>query len=176
MQDHKLDNEKIFDSLEPNDTWRNWISLKLDGEKVKIFPVVSTIALNNEKDTIEILTDHEGRLLGYFGYAMLSKEIQSLNHPDEKDAEYANLPLLKMDESQRTLPSQDMEYFGKFYYHYTQKPVESLEGSVSARYNHSDKKIGINITGQNREFWEVKDSLNNHTVNVQNDGTIFGRV
>ncbi|QLD32471.1 transferrin-binding protein-like solute binding protein [Mannheimia varigena] len=65
---------------------------------------------------------------------------------------------------------------GKFYYHYTDAPVQNLEGRVSAHYNHNDKKIGIELFGQNQEYWEVKDNVKVKTVDVKEDGSIFGKL
>lgn len=170
------DNAQIFANLPKEQAASEWIALQFEDNQVKIVPIASHITLNNQFPTADILTDRDGRLLGYIGYAMLSKEKVSANHPDEKEVEYANFPLLKMDESQKGLPSQDMHYNGSLHYHYLQAPMEALQGRVSAHYHHQQKQIAIDLFGEKGEYWVVKNGLKDQNVAVEPNGEIFAKV
>lgn len=175
--EHSLpDNQKIFNELELNYENRHWISLKLENDKITMSPLSAEIAINNAKPELQALMGKDGRLLGYYGYAQLSKTVPNPYYPDENSAEYAQLSLLAMDESQKIQPQQNLHYVGNFYYHYLNSPTQALSGRVSAYYNNDDKRLSMELFGEDNDYWELKESRKAASVNVAPDGTIFGRL
>lgn len=173
-----FDNNKIFAEFNQKggvyDT-NEWISLKFDGDKVHMLPIAANIHLNNAPE-LSTLHDKEGRLLGYYGFAMLSKTVPNPYYPDENLAEYRYLDLLEIDDTQKVQPNKTMNYEGKFYYHYTSTPVEAKEGNAKAHYRGNDKRISLELFGENGEHWELKENARTFTVPVQADGSVSGRL
>lgn len=173
-----FDNNKIFAEFNQKggvyDT-NEWISLKFDDDKVRMLPIAANIHLNNAPE-LSTLNDKEGRLLGYYGFAMLSKTVPNPYYPDENLAEYRYLDLLEIDDTQKVQPNKTMNYEGKFYYHYTSTPVEAKEGNAKAHYRGNDKRISLELFGENGEHWELKENARTFTVPVQSDGSVSGRL
>lgn len=173
-----FDNNKIFAEFNQKggvyDT-NEWISLKFDDDKVHMLPIAANIHLNNAPE-LSTLHDKEGRLLGYYGFAMLSKTVPNPYYPDENLAEYRYLDLLEIDDTQKVQPNKTMNYEGKFYYHYTSTPVEAKEGNAKAHYRGNDKRISLELFGENGEHWELKENARTFTVPVQADGSVSGRL
>lgn len=173
-----FDNNKIFAEFNQKggvyDT-NEWISLKFDDDKVRMLPIAANIHLNNAPE-LSTLNDKEGRLLGYYGFAMLSKTVPNPYYPDENLAEYRYLDLLEIDDTQKVQPNKTMNYEGKFYYHYTSTPVEAKEGNAKAHYRGNDKRISLELFGENGEHWELKENARTFTVPVQADGSVSGRL
>ena len=146
----------------------NWVKLNLSGNEIELAPV-DGVTSRPENQTIHTLRNSDGELLGYYGYATVSKVTPDPNRPDENNVEYRHLALKAIDDSQMIQPSLDMQYLGKMYYALNQVQAQALEADVQARYQSANKQITIEIFGDNHQL-ETKNAY------VENSGSIFTRL
>ncbi|MDH2998972.1 hypothetical protein A1D22_03735 [Pasteurellaceae bacterium LFhippo2] len=128
---------------------------------------------NLSNSHLETLRDNNGHLMGYYGYAALSRETENDTVSDGKTLAYRYLPLLEMDHNQPTTqPTTNIQYQGKMYYHYTEIPAQALEASVRANYIAETKKLTMDITGTRNgdDYWQLK------ATEVSKDGNVVGRL
>ncbi|MCT8776280.1 hypothetical protein KZ340_09550, partial [Glaesserella parasuis] len=62
----------------------NWVSITLEGKEIKLAPVNGSNSNNSKMNT---LRDADGNLVGYYGYATLSKTKPDPYRPDENNVE-----------------------------------------------------------------------------------------
>ncbi|MCT8776639.1 hypothetical protein KZ340_11580, partial [Glaesserella parasuis] len=109
--------------------------------------------------------DADGNLVGYYGYATLSKTKPDPYRPDENNVErkYMALQEVTAREEAKTHPTHDLSYQGKMYYALKDAPEQAKEANVTATYKHMNKSILINIydvNGNNLTTNETKVSEN----------------
>ncbi|WGE89082.1 transferrin-binding protein-like solute binding protein [Actinobacillus arthritidis] len=187
-------NEDILKGLEVKDINSGIITisdvvlnLKLDDNKnVKISllnedPNRNNLLIANRISNSEIktLNDSTGKLLGYYGYMQLNQVKQG----EREGIDSRNLNdhyLLSMNDNEKRRPANSLVYKGNMFYQYTEGSNEKLEASVSAKYNHADKKLSMDISGKGDDYWQLGNTgstkLLTSKVNgasVDQDGTIL---
>lgn len=113
-----------------------------------------TITNKISSSKIKTLNDSTGKLLGYYGYIQLSQVIQG----EREGIDNINLKdhyLLSMSDSEKRRPDNSLEYKGNMFYQYTESSNEKLEAIVSAKYNHIDKKLSMEIFGKGDDYWRL---------------------
>lgn len=150
----------------------NWVKLNLSGNEIELAPV-DGVTSRPENQTIHTLRNSDGELLGYYGYATVSKVTPDPNRPDENNAEYRHLALKAVDDSQMIQPSVDMQYLGKMYYALNQVQAQALEADVQAHYSSEKKQIIIDIYGIKEHLGTDYTSL---PTNVDSDGIIVTKL
>lgn len=167
----KLSDSEIFGRFSKNGGHYDanaWMSINLDGTELKLAGL-SDAHLNAQQ--IHTLRDSDGQLVGYYGYAALSKTKPSQYHPEENVAEYKYMALREAREEARSVPNVDMTYRGKMYYALDSAPQQALEADVSANYRNASKSISIEIAGQSdRSGWHL---TTNTPQSVSENGSIF---
>ncbi|MDO9656912.1 hypothetical protein [Glaesserella parasuis] len=129
----------------------NWVSITLEGKEIKLAPVNGSNSNNSKMNT---LRDADGNLVGYYGYATLSKIKPNPYKPDESIAEYRYMALQEAKYDARSIPNVDMTYRGTMYYALDTAPQQALEADVSANYKNANKSISIEIFGKaERSSW-----------------------
>ncbi|SUU00415.1 outer membrane lipoprotein A [Actinobacillus lignieresii] len=162
------------------------LNLTLDEqENIQIRLSESDIVRNDLKITntipnqdIRTLKDSTGRLLGYYGYMQLNQVIEDERY-GINNVDLVGHYLLSMDESTKTAPNKSIEYRGKMLYGYKNVDNRNLVADVQASYNHSDKKLSMEIFGDQGDYWKLGAIGNNRLpkdmvtgVVVDKDGTI----
>ncbi|VEB27335.1 outer membrane lipoprotein A [Actinobacillus lignieresii] len=162
------------------------LNLTLDEqENIQIRLSESDIVRNDLKITntipnqdIRTLKDSTGRLLGYYGYMQLNQVIEDERY-GINNVDLVGHYLLSMDESTKTAPNKSIEYRGKMLYGYKNVDNRNLVADVQASYNHSDKKLSMEIFGDHGDYWKLGAIGNNRLpkdmvtgVVVDKDGTI----
>lgn len=106
---------------------------------------------------IETLRGHNGRLIGYYGHAAVSREIRNEynNQP-----EGAALHLLYLQDADNALLKRpeglaDLHYRGTMYYHYPRVSNEMLEAPVTAVYHGGNKTLAMQIDGSGRDGVQI---------------------
>lgn len=145
----------------------NWVSITLEGKEIKLAPVNGSNSNNSKMNT---LRDADGNLVGYYGYATLSKTKPNSYKPGEQDVERKYMALLEAREDAKTLPTHDLSYQGKMYYALKDAPEQAKEANVTATYKHTNKSILINIYDVNG------NNLTTNQTNVSENGSIFTRL
>ncbi|MEG9482115.1 hypothetical protein V6W59_07520, partial [Mannheimia sp. HC-2023] len=179
--DNPLTNTAIFDSFNRDGgkftSSKKWISLKFDDENknIQVMPLYEKMAFSEDQE-VKALLDNSGRLLGYFGYTSFSHIEPNINNPGEESVTHYSLPILEMDKTQMIRPNNDLRYEGSFYYVYDNRAVTALTGRVSGNYSDKEKRLFLNLIGQNNEFWELKENYRQNGVKVAENGEIFGRI
>ncbi len=150
---------------------------EINRDSLKVTNVIPT-------QDIKTLKDSSGKLLGYYGYMQLSQVRQ--DEPYNTDnLNLSNYYLLSMNEQEKTRPSKSLTYKGTMIYGYSSVANNKLEAEVQAQYDHSDKKLSMQIFGQDKEHWRlaeasgsnVKLSLNQFSkATVSENGDINGRL
>ena len=150
----------------------NWVKLNLSGNEIELAPA-DGVTSRPENQAIHTLRNSDGELLGYYGYATVSKVTPDPNRPDENNVKYKHLALKEIDESQMIQPSVDMEYSGTMYYAFENAQVQALEADVQARYSSEKKQIIIDIYGIKEHLGTDYTSL---PTNVDSDGIIVTKL
>lgn len=154
-----MGDQAVFNRLSsyPKELHDNRVArIELNGRDIALMPVRENISINGSR--IHTLRDNQGNLFGYYGAATMSESVQSWRHPDEKDVKYYYLPLLDFDRSNQSVqPSQNMRYDGKMYYAYVEAPVQSLEATVVAHYNRTNKGLSMEIYNRNGMDLELRE-------------------
>ncbi|WP_427838512.1 transferrin-binding protein-like solute binding protein [Actinobacillus pleuropneumoniae] len=168
------------------------LNLKID-EKDQIKIVLDKSEINRDSlkvtnaiptQDIKTLKDSSGKLLGYYGYMQLSQVRQDESYSTDS-LNLSNYYLLSMNEQEKTRPSKSLTYKGTMIYGYSSVANNKLEAEVQAQYDHSNKKLSMQIFGQDKEHWRlaeasgsnVKLSLNQFSkVTVSENGDINGRL
>ncbi|KDD81402.1 membrane protein [Glaesserella parasuis] len=159
----KLNDQDIWQGFSKNGGYydaSNWVSITLEGKEIKLAPVNGSNSNNSKMNT---LRDADGNLVGYYGYATLSKTKPDPYRPGEKDVERKYMALLEAREEAKTLPTHDLSYQGKMYYALNDAPEQAKEADVTATYKHMNKSILINIydvNGNNLTTNQTKVSEN----------------
>lgn len=176
--DNPLTNTAIFDSFNRNGgsfESGEWISLQLDeNQNIQVLPLHEKMIFSSKE--AEAFWDNSGQLLGYLGYASFSHTKPNINNPDDEIVTHYSFPMLEMDQSQKMRPNNDINYQGSFYYAYNDRMVTTLKGDVTATYRAEDKRLFLELFGQNNEHWELKENPHKQGVNVAENGGIFGQV
>ncbi|MWQ47305.1 hypothetical protein [Glaesserella parasuis] len=162
----KLSDQDIWKDFSKNGGYydaNNWVSITLEGEEIQLAPVSGSHSNNSKMNT---LRDADGNLVGYYGYATLSKTKPDPYRPDEKDVERKYMALLEAREEAKTLPTHDLSYQGKMYYALNDAPEQAKEANVTATYKHMNKSILINIYDVNG------NNLTTNQTNVSENGSI----
>ncbi|MDO9832158.1 hypothetical protein Q7381_09760 [Glaesserella parasuis] len=148
-----------------------WISINLDGKELMLVEVDRS-QLNNKQ--IHTLRDIDGELVGYYGYAALSKIMPSPYHPEENIAKYKYMALQEAKDDARSIPNVDMTYRGTMYYALDTAPQQALEADVSANYKNANKSISIDIFGKaERSDWYL---TTHKPQEVGSDGSVFAQL
>ncbi|MCT8823914.1 hypothetical protein KZ326_06130 [Glaesserella parasuis] len=147
----KLSDQDIWRDFSKNGGYydaNNWVSITLADKEIQLAPVNGS-HLNDSK--MNTLRDADGNLVGYYGYATLSKIKPNLYKPDEKDVErkYMALQEVTAREEAKTRPTHDLYYRGKMYYALNDVPEQAKEADVTATYRHMNKSILIGIYNMN---------------------------
>lgn len=147
----------------------NWVSITLEGKEIKLAPVNGSNSNNSKMNT---LRDADGNLVGYYGYATLSKTKPDPYRPDENNVErkYMALQEVTAREEAKTRPTHDLSYQGKMYYALNAAPEQAKEANVTATYRHTNKSILINIYDVNG------NNLTTNQTNVSENGSIFTKL
>lgn len=161
----KLSDQGIWHDFSKNGGYydaKNWVSITLLDKEIQLAPVDGS-HLNDSK--MNTLRDADGNLVGYYGYATLSKIKQNPYKPDEKDVErkYMALQEVTAREEAKTRPTHDLYYRGKMYYALNDVPEQAKEANVTATYRHMNKSILIgiyNVNGNDLTTNETKVSEN----------------
>ncbi|MDG6288493.1 hypothetical protein P9Z51_04935 [Glaesserella parasuis] len=162
----KLSDQDIWKDFSKNGGYydaNNWVSITLEGEEIQLAPVSGSHSNNSKMNT---LRDADGNLVGYYGYATLSKTKPNPYKPDEKNVERKYMALLEAREDAKTLPTHDLSYQGKMYYALNNVPEQAKEADVTATYKHMNKSILINIYNVNG------NNLTTNQTNVSENGSI----
>ncbi|MDO9797373.1 hypothetical protein Q7526_09215 [Glaesserella parasuis] len=147
----KLSDQDIWHDFSKNGGYydaNNWVSITLADKEIQLAPVNGS-HLNDSK--MNTLRDADGNLVGYYGYATLSKIKPNPYKPDEKDVErkYMALQEVTAREEAKTRPTHDLYYRGKMYYALNDVPEQAKEADVTATYRHMNKSILIGIYNMN---------------------------
>ncbi|MWP95739.1 hypothetical protein F8O85_06010 [Glaesserella parasuis] len=151
----------------------NWVSITLEGKEIKLAPVNGSHSNNSKMNT---LRDADGNLVGYYGYATLSKTKPDPYRPDENNVErkYMALQEVTAREEAKTRPTHDLSYQGKMYYALKDAPEQALEADVSANYKNANKSISIDIFGKaERSSWHL---TTHKPQGVGSDGSVFAQL
>lgn len=126
----------------------NWVSITLEGEEIQLAPVNGSHSNNSKMNT---LRDADGNLVGYYGYATLSKTKPNPYKPGEQNVErkYMALQEVTAREEAKTRPTHDLHYQGKMYYALNDVPEQAKEADVTATYRYMNKSILIGIYNMN---------------------------
>lgn len=174
-----LTNAAIFEKFSRNGgsfESGKWISLKLDDQdKIQVLPLHDKMVFSDNQN-VEGLFDQSGRLLGYVGYTSFTHLETDINNPENEIVTHYTLPMLEMDASQKVRPTHNINYKGDFYYYYKDRPVTALKGDVNASYRAEDKRLFLELFGQNKEYWDLKENVRQRGVNVTENGEIFGQL
>ncbi|MDG6340077.1 hypothetical protein P9995_07900 [Glaesserella parasuis] len=150
----KLSDQDIWHDFSKNGGYydaNNWVSITLADKEIQLAPVDGS-GLNGSK--MNTLRDADGNLVGYYGYATLSKIKPNPYKPGENIAEYRYMALQEAKYDARSIPNVDMTYRGTMYYALDTAPQQALEASVSANYKNANKSISIEIFGKaERSSW-----------------------
>lgn len=145
-----------------------WIKITLSGKSLVLAPIDSS--LNNGQ--LHTLRDTDGNLVGYYGYAALTKTVPSFYNPDEKLALAKYMALQEGDTEAKVRPTVDLTYQGTMYYALNEAPEQALTADVTAIYHNAKKSITINIFGKEHLGWDLT-SMESH---VTDNGSIFTRL
>ncbi|MBT9319350.1 transferrin-binding protein-like solute binding protein [Actinobacillus pleuropneumoniae] len=161
---------------------KDQIKIVLDKSEINRDSLKVTNAIPTQD--IKTLKDSSGKLLGYYGYMQLSQVRQDESYSTDS-LNLSNYYLLSMNEQEKTRPSKSLTYKGTMIYGYSSVANNKLEAEVQAQYDHSNKKLSMQIFGQDKEHWRlaeasgsnVKLSLNQFSkVTVSENGDINGRL
>nr|AEC12212.1 outer membrane lipoprotein A [Actinobacillus pleuropneumoniae serovar 13 str. N273] len=122
--------------------------------------------------------DGTGKLFGHYGYIQLNRRREGERYGIIKE-DVVKHNLLSMEKSTKTAPNKSIEYRGKMLYGYKNVDNRNLVADVQASYNHSDKKLSMEIFGDHGDYWKLGAIGNNRLpkdmvtgVVVDKDGTI----
>lgn len=170
----KLSDQDIWHDFSKNGGYydaNNWVSITLADKEIQLAPVNGS-HLNDSK--MNTLRDADGNLVGYYGYATLSKIMPSPYHPEENIAEYKYMALQEAKDDARSIPNVDMTYRGTMYYALDTAPQQALEADVSANYKNANKSISIDIFGNaERSDWYL---TTHKPQEVSSDGSVFAQL
>ncbi|WP_289623085.1 hypothetical protein [Neisseria montereyensis] len=126
---------------------------------------------------LETLRDSDGRLIGYYGHARYSKQINQ--DFDEKDAEIRSYFLQNADDSMKQRPEGmgDITYQGKMIYRYDNNPNDADEAVVRATYHGRDKTLDMRITTKEQDIWTLHNDRSPRSItpaSVGEDGSVSG--
>ncbi|MDG6232171.1 hypothetical protein Q7506_11750 [Glaesserella parasuis] len=147
----KLSDQDIWRDFSKNGGYYdadNWVRITLAGKEIELAPVNGSHSNNRKMNT---LRDADGNLVGYYGYATLSKTKSDPYRPDENNVErkYMALQEVTAREEAKTRPTHDLYYRGKMYYALNDVPEQAKEADVTATYRHMNKSILIGIYNMN---------------------------
>lgn len=141
------------------------LNLKID-EKDQIKIVLDKSEINRDSlkvtnaiptQDIKTLKDSSGKLLGYYGYMQLSQVRQDESYSTDS-LNLSNYYLLSMNEQEKTRPSKSLTYKGTMIYGYSSVANNKLEAEVKAQYDHSSKKLSMQVFGQDNEHWRLAEA------------------
>lgn len=151
------------------------VQIKLEGREITVMPMRESL---NQTHKIQTLRDDNGNLFGYYGGVRLSELVQSVAHPSEKELMYYYLPLLDFDKTNQSVqPSQNMSYNGKMYYTKVKTLANVLEATVTARYNHTNKNISMEIQNEEMDLELISNKFKPRepvTVQQGQQNNVFG--
>lgn len=145
-----------------------WISITLSGKSLVLAPVNSSL----NSGQLHTLRDTDGNLVGYYGYAALTKTVPSSYNPDEKQALAKYMALQEGDMEAKVRPTVDLAYRGTMYYALNEAPEQALTADVTATYRNAKKSITIDIFGKEHLGWDITSK----EVPVSDNGSIFTRL
>ncbi|WP_075592420.1 hypothetical protein [Glaesserella parasuis] len=172
----QLSDQDIWQGFSKNGGYydaNNWVSITLEGEEIQLAPVSGSHSNNSKMNT---LRDADGNLVGYYGYATLSKTKPNPYKPGEQNVErkYMALQEVTAREEAKTRPTHDLSYQGKMYYALNDAPEQALEADVSANYKNANKSISIDIFGKaERSDWHL---TTHKPQKVGSDGSVFAQL
>ncbi|UOO77607.1 hypothetical protein LVJ85_03770 [Neisseria sp. Dent CA1/247] len=132
---------------------------------------------------VETLRDLDGKLVGYYGYALVSEQKRGEERADDEKIFSTNRHffLRSADLSQRQLPagSGDITYTGKMFYQYNKNPNPAEEAVVSAKYSGKNQRLSMTISGKDGQ-WRLQEGKNvsnpNTSVFVFSNGIVGGNL
>ena len=120
------------------------LNISLNGKNIELAMVSPNVIADNH---IETLRDQAGNLVGYLGYARVDEPQKDVNG-EPLVPKLHHLYLMNASEALRQLPSSDMNYAGKMFYHHlvNQQPDGVMrEAEVTAKYSSNQKTMNMSI-------------------------------
>lgn len=136
----------------------NLINIELDNKNIELLPINENITIVSKH--IHTIRDNNGELFGYYGDANISQSVIDVYNPNERKPQYSYLSLLGFDKNRTPIqPNQHIRYDGKMYYSYINIPVKSLQATVVASYNNTEKRLSMQIYDNQQDLYlELRDS------------------
>lgn len=120
------------------------LNISLNGKNIELAMVPPNVIADNH---IETLRDKAGNLVGYLGYARVDEPQKDVNG-EPLVPKLHHLYLMNASEALRQLPSSDMSYAGKMFYHHLvnqQSDGVMREAEVTAKYSSNQKTMNMSI-------------------------------